>query len=74
MKVSITKVDGTIDVFGAVMSFKYDAEANHITVTHGMPNGRLAVKDYSSGKHRSVEMDSNAPTEYSVYPSDSKIM
>jgi len=73
MKITVTKADGTQDVFGAALSVRWNGEDCFLTISHAGPDARNRVKEYSSGNYRDVAMDPQAKYDYDIFPADCRV-
>jgi len=74
MRVDVIKPDGTADLFGNALSVSYDGETNSVTVCMTDESGRTRRKVYMSGQHIGVELTSNLPGIFDMYPTDSEVI
>ena len=69
MKLTVTKDDGTDDVFGDVMGINADAESAFLTVGYGISNAKVGTKTFSktyqTGRWKKAVIEANAPVNYS---------
>jgi hypothetical protein len=74
MQATVTKTDGTLDIFGSVLSLNTNDEDGFLTVNCSDQNAKVRQKTYSSGNWRELQVDPRAQDNPDQFPSDAGIV